>query len=233
MIDHAAIQPGTWHHDPAVRRPTGICAPVKSGGELRHSPDPLEGCSAPGATPAHTAIAAGKAVVLSVSSRRHWLQVSARGRPYLLQPSGRDRQYHLPVSASGRPGLPQVSVNDRQCRLRAAVNGRDRLLHVSAAAPRVSPVLRARPGSLPGHHQLPMAVTGELMRPRRRAIAARPAVKARKGYALLLPRRAMAALLQKETPPRGTGNLGSSNRFVSIIFDSTEQIDRRKEGNHG
>jgi hypothetical protein len=35
----------------------------------------------------------------------------------------------------------------------------------------------------------------------------------------------MAALLQGEMLPGRTNNVGSNGRFVSIIFDSTEQID--------
>ena len=48
---------------------------------------------------------------------------------------------------------------------------------VSAAAPR-SPVLPAKACSLPRHHQLPLAVTGEAARQGRRASAASPAVRA-------------------------------------------------------
>jgi hypothetical protein len=195
MIDHAAIPPGTWHHDPAVQTLTGICARVRSGDKLRCSPGPLEGCSAPGATPAHTAIAAGKAVALSASGRPCHLPASSSGGSCRLQMSASGRSCHLPASSSGEPYRPQVSVSDRQC-----------------------PVLRVRARSLPERPRLPMAVTGELMRPGRRAIVARPVVKAMKGCALPLPRRAMAALLRGETPRGRTDNAGSNGRFASIYF---------------
>ena len=169
MIDHTAIQPGTWHHGQAVRTLTCIFAPVKSGGELRHSPGLPEGYSAPGSTPAHTAIAAGKVVVSST----------------------RDRQRHLQASSSGEPCRPRMPVSDRQRHLRASSSGEPCRLRM-LVSDRLSPVLFVRAGNLPEHPQVPLVVTGELMRPRRRVIAARPAVKARKGYALPLPRPVVA-----------------------------------------
>jgi hypothetical protein len=187
MIDHTVTPPGTWPHDPVVRTPTGMNAWVKPGGALRYSPSPPEGCTVTERTPAHTAIAAGKAVVLSISSQRHWLLASVDGRPYRLQVPASDRRYHLQVSASGEQCRPRMSVNGRQSRLQAAVSGRRQLLHKLAAA-RLSPVLRERASSLPGRPQLALAVTGELVKPRRRAFVARPAVKAANTHGLPLPR---------------------------------------------
>ena len=176
MIDHTVTPPGTWLHDPVVRTPTGMHAWVKPGGALRYSPGPPEGYPATEGTPAHTAIAAGKAVVWSISSRRHWLLASVNGRPYRLQMSASDRRYHLQVSAS-----------DEQCRRRMSVSSRRQLLHVLAAA-RFSQVLREQASSLQGLRQLPLAVTGELVKPGRRAFVARPAVKAANRHGLPLPR---------------------------------------------
>ncbi len=144
-------------------------------------------------TPAHTAIAAGKVAVLLISNRRHRLQVSVDGRPSRLQ----------------------MSVNGLQFRLPAAVSSRRRLLPMSAAAARISrPVLRERASSLPGYHQLPLAVTGELAKPRCRAFVARPAVKAANKRGLPLPRQVEAEFLQAGTPPV-TGNAGSKDGFAS------------------
>jgi hypothetical protein len=103
---------------------------------------------------------------------------------------------------------------------------------MSAAAARISPVLRERASSLPGHHQLPLAVTGDLVKPIRRAFVARPAVKAAIKRSLPLPRQVEAVFLQAGMPPV-TGNAGSKDGFASTNFYNTEDVESRKEKNHG
>ena len=188
MIDHTVTPPGTWPRDLVVRTPTGMNAWVKRGEVLRCSPSPPEGGMASERTPAHTAIAAGKAVVSSTSSQHHWLRVSADGRLYRLQMSASNQRCHLQVSASDKQCLPRKSVNGSQPRFQAAVSSRAQLLHILAAAARISPLLCAQASNLPGPPQLPLVVTGELVKPRRRAFVARPAVKAANKHGLPLPR---------------------------------------------
>jgi hypothetical protein len=213
MIDRTVTPRGTWQDDPVVRTLTGMHAWVKPGEALRYSPVPSEGCTTTEETWARTAIAAGKAAVLSISSQNHWPQGSVNDRQYRLQMSASNRQHHHQVSASDEQCRPRMSVNVRQSRLQAADSSRHPLLHPLAAAARSSPLLRERASSPPGHLQLPLAVTGELMKPRRRAFVARPAAKAANEHSLPLPRQVEAVLPQAKVPPV-TGNTGSKGGFA-------------------
>jgi hypothetical protein len=76
-----------------------------------------------------------------------------------------------------------------------------------------------------------LAVTGELVKPRRRAFVARPAVKAANEHSLPLPRQVEAVFLQARVPPE-TGT-GSNGGFASANFYIAEYIGLRKEKNHG
>ena len=162
------------HHNPAALARAGLQTRLTSGEERQHRQNARESFSVPKATPIHSVIAAGRALLQSPNDNCHRLPLSADNRPCL------------------HPG---------------------RLL-ISFAVPR-SPVLPAKTCSPPSHHQLPLAVIGEVVRQKRRASAASPAVRAvwKQGHQSSHVLQAEKMLLRTEVPP-GTGVAGSRQGCV-------------------
>jgi len=93
---------------------------------------------------------------------------------------------------------------------------------------RLSPVLRVRASSLPEHLRLPLVDTGDLVKPIRRAFAARPAVKAANEHGLPLPRSVEAVLLQARKPPV-TGNAGSKDGLASTVSITLKTLHQERK----
>ena len=175
-MHHMAVPTVTGHHTPvAVSASAGMHAYLKSGGRLQYRPSPRQGCSAPEVIPILSVIAARRAVVSFRPHRRQPLKTLANGW-----------QDRLPVSAKGLHRQPRVSASGPYNRLRVSANSHCYRVRVSSRVlPR--PVLPAKACSLPGHHQLPLAVTGEPTKPGDRVFVARQAARAVRRHILLLP----------------------------------------------
>jgi hypothetical protein len=127
-MHHVATPRSIGHRALLVLAPVsaGQHARLKSGGGLQYRPNLRSGCSAPGAIPILSAIAASKALVWFQLGRRYPLKTLPSARPYRSQGSAKaplkpvlpakacsllpPQRHPLPLVATGEPTRPEHRV---------------------------------------------------------------------------------------------------------------------------
>ena len=148
------------HHNPAALARAGLCTHLTSGEERQHRQSARESFSVPRATPVHSVIAAGRALLQSTNDKCHRLPLSADNRP-CLHP-GRLLVSFVVLRSPVLPAKAFSPPRHRQLPLAVTEEAVRQGRRASAASPAVrvarkhddprSPILPAKACSPPIHH---------------------------------------------------------------------------------